>query len=54
LSRKPIPDNIYNPLLSFFSKEEICFLTLTISQSNTWNRLMKVFEFTPGNYKVSD
>jgi len=54
LARKPIPDNIYNPLLSFFSKEEICFLTLTISQSNTWNRLMKVFEFTPGNYKVSD
>ena len=54
LARKPIPDNIYNPLLNFFSKEEICFLTLTISQSNTWNRLMKTFEFTPGNYKVSD
>ncbi|GAA4886784.1 carboxymuconolactone decarboxylase family protein [Flaviramulus aquimarinus] len=54
LERKRIPDNIYNPLLSFFSKEEICFLTLAISQSNTWNRLMKVFEFTPGNYKVSD
>ena len=54
LDRKPIPDNLYNPLLKFFSKEEICFLTLTISQSNTWNRLMKVFEFTPGNYKVSD
>jgi len=54
LKRKPIPHNIYNPLLNFFSKEEICFLTLAISQSNTWNRLMKVFEFTPGNYKVSD
>ena len=54
LEHKPIPDDIYNPLLSFFSKEEICFLTLAISQSNTWNRLMKVFEFTPGNYKVSD
>lgn len=52
LDRKPIPDNIYNSLLNFFSKEEICFLTLAISQSNTWNRLMKVFEFTPGNYKV--
>ena len=54
LNRKPISDSIYSPLLSFFSKEEICFLTLTISQSNTWNRLMKVFEFTPGNYKVSE
>ena len=54
LDRKPIPDNIYNSLLSFFSKEEICYLTLAISQSNTWNRLMKAFEFTPGNYKVRD
>ena len=52
LDRKPISDSIYNSLLNFFSKEEICFLTLAISQSNTWNRLMKVFEFTPGNYKV--
>ena len=54
LERKPIPDNIYNSLLNFFSKEEICFLTLTISQSNTWNRLMKTFEFTPGNYKIRE
>ena len=54
LDRKPIPENVYNPLLNFYSKEEICFLTLAISQSNTWNRLMKVFEFTPGNYKVSE
>jgi len=53
LDHKPIPDNIYSPLLNSFSKEEICFLTLAISQSNTWNRLMKVFEFTPGNYKVN-
>ncbi len=54
LDRKPIPENVYNPLLNFYSKEEICFLTLAISQSNTWNRLMKVLEFTPGNYKVSE
>jgi alkylhydroperoxidase family enzyme len=54
LECKPMPDKIFIPLISFFSKEEICFLILTISQSNTWNRLMKVFEFTPGNYKVSD
>ena len=54
LDRKPIPDDIFNSLLDFFTKEEVCFLTLAISQSNTWNRLMKTFEFTPGNYKVSD
>jgi len=47
-----ISDEIYNPLLEFFSKEEICYLALSISQSNTWNRLMKTFGFTPGNYKV--
>nr|WP_321235744.1 carboxymuconolactone decarboxylase family protein [uncultured Psychroserpens sp.] len=53
LSRKPIPDDIYNELLNFFTKEEVCYITLAISQSNTWNRLMKTFEFTPGNYQVS-
>lgn len=50
LQRAPIPDDIYNQLLKFFTKEEICFLTLTIAQINTWNRLMKTFLFTPGNY----
>ncbi|WP_420570767.1 carboxymuconolactone decarboxylase family protein [Kordia sp.] len=50
LKRTPFPDEIYNPLLKFFSKEEICILTLTITQINSWNRLMKVFLFTPGNY----
>ena len=52
LSQKPISDAIYTPLLEFFSKEEICFLTLTIAQINTWTRLMKTFQFIPGNYKV--
>ena len=54
LNGEPISNEIYNPLLEFFSKEEICYLTLSISQSNTWNRLMKTFWFTPGNYKVSE
>ncbi len=52
LKEKPISDQLYLPLLDFFTKEEICFLTLAISQSNTWNRLMKVFRFTPGQYQV--
>lgn len=54
LERKPISDAIFNSLLEFFTKEEISFLTLAISQINTWTRLMKTFKFTPGNYKVSN
>jgi AhpD family alkylhydroperoxidase len=45
LNSSPISDSIYNPLLAFFSKEEISNLTLAIAQINTWNRLMKVFRF---------
>ncbi|WP_282081255.1 carboxymuconolactone decarboxylase family protein [Aquimarina algiphila] len=54
LSRGPIPDENYDPLLNFFSKEEISYLTLAISQINTWTRLMKTFQLTPGNYTVSN
>nr|WP_298998325.1 carboxymuconolactone decarboxylase family protein [uncultured Allomuricauda sp.] len=52
LSRGPIPEEVYDPLLAFFTKEEICYLTLAISQINTWTRLMKTFRFIPGQYKV--
>lgn len=54
LKSSPISSGLLEGLRSHFSKEEICYLTLTISQSNTWNRLMKTFEFTPGNYKISE
>ena len=53
LNRSPITSHVYNSLLDFFTKEQITYLTLAISQINTWNRLMKVFAFTPGNYKVN-
>ena len=53
LDGNPIPDAIYNPLTGHFPKSEIAFLVLAIAQINTWNRLMKVFLFTPGNYEVS-
>jgi len=53
LNSSPISNQVYNTLLDFFTKEEITYLTLAISQINTWNRLMKVFAFTPGNYKVN-
>ncbi|WP_117885338.1 carboxymuconolactone decarboxylase family protein [Aureibaculum luteum] len=54
LKSSPISQALFDELTSHFSKEEICYLTLTISQSNTWNRLMKTFEFTPGKYIVSE
>ena len=54
ITEEPLADHYYDSLLNFFSKEEICNLTLAISQINTWNRLMKVFRFTPGNYEVSE
>ncbi|WP_303317464.1 carboxymuconolactone decarboxylase family protein [Flavivirga abyssicola] len=54
INRAPIPEDVYTPLLDYFNKNEVCYLTLAITQINTWNRLMKVFLFTPGNYKVGD
>ncbi|AUP78093.1 carboxymuconolactone decarboxylase family protein [Flavivirga eckloniae] len=52
INSSPISEEDYVPLLDHFNKEEICYLSLAIAQINTWNRLMKVFRFTPGNYKV--
>ncbi|WP_298506787.1 carboxymuconolactone decarboxylase family protein [uncultured Maribacter sp.] len=53
LSNAPIQNNIYNTIETFFSKKEISFLSLAVTQINTWNRLMKTFLFTPGKYKVT-
>lgn len=50
--KAPISDSTFNNLLEYFSKEEICFLTLAISQINTWTRLMKTFKFTPGIFEI--
>jgi len=52
LNGEPVSDEVFDPLLSFFNKEEIVYLTLAIAQINTWTRLMKTFTFTPGNYQV--
>lgn len=54
LSRDPLPEIVFDELIPHFSKEEICYLTLAISQINTWTRLMKTFKFTPGNYQVKE
>lgn len=50
---EPIKEKLFTNLTHHFSKEEISHITLAIAQINTWNRLMKSFEFTPGNYKIT-
>ena len=52
INSEPIPNEIYDPMLLFFNKKEICLITLAIAQINTWNRLMKTFNTIPGNYEV--
>ena len=52
-SSVPIKERIFTNLTQHFTKEEVSHITLAIAQINTWNRLMKSFEFTPGNYKIT-
>lgn len=47
-----ISEAVFDDLQKYFSKNEICFLTLAVSQINTWTRLMKTFQFSPGNHKI--
>lgn len=54
LKRAPLSEVYIDNLNAFYSKEEICFISLAITQINTWNRLMKAFNFEPGLYKVGN
>lgn len=47
-----VSDGIFNQLKKFFSESEIVALTVAITQTNTWNRINKVFRPTPGNYET--
>lgn len=49
---KDVSDDIFDPLTTFFNTEEICNLTLAISQINTWTRLVRTFKFPAGSYQV--
>lgn len=51
-ANETISDEVFNALTKFFNRDEICHLTLAISQLNTWTKLVKTFKFTPGNYQV--
>lgn len=52
INREPFSSDVLENLQIYFTQAEICHLALSISQINTWNRLMKVFKFEAGNYKV--
>ena len=57
LTRLPAEENsdhIHDELKKYFSKEEIAYLTLAIAQINLWNRVVRSFGPTPGNYKVKE
>ncbi|PCJ24822.1 MAG: carboxymuconolactone decarboxylase [Flavobacteriales bacterium] len=45
ISSEQIDDELIDSLSNHFNKSEICYLTLAVSQINTWTRLMKTFNF---------
>ncbi|GAA4274657.1 carboxymuconolactone decarboxylase family protein [Aquimarina gracilis] len=53
IDHRSLRDSIFERLEKHFSKTEISYLSLTITQINTWNRLMKVFGFKAGYYEVA-
>ena len=52
ISHESLAEAVITTLERYFTKAEIAYLSLAITQINTWNRLMKAFKFTPGNYVV--
>ena len=45
-------ESSFKRLENHFSKTEISMISLAITQINTWNRLMRAFNFKAGLYKV--
>ena len=43
-------DHIHDELNKYYDKQEIANLTLAIVQINSWNRIVRSFGTTPGNY----
>mgnify|MGYP003576686837 FL=1 len=47
-------EDIHDELLKYFNKQEIAYLTLAVTQINSWNRITKSFGPVPGKYKVGE
>ena len=43
----------FEALHIYYSKAEISFISLAVTQINTWNRLMRSFNFRAGYFKVN-
>ena len=52
LSGREISQEVFDELSLYYTKGEIAYLSLAISQINVWTRLMKAFKFKPGNFEV--
>jgi AhpD family alkylhydroperoxidase len=53
INEENISEELYISLNKLFDTEEVCNLTLAITQINTWTRLVRTFKFTAGNYEVN-
>ncbi len=53
ISQNDIADDVFEPLTSFFSTEEICHLTLAVAQINTWTRITATIKMEAGHYEVN-
>jgi AhpD family alkylhydroperoxidase len=47
-----VTEEIYSSVKPYFSEQELIDLTLSVSTTNTWNRLNISFATTPGTYQV--
>ena len=52
ISDSPALQPLYGEMLRYFDKASIAELTLAIAQMNSWNRLMKAFDWPAGHYQV--
>ena len=47
LAQQPIEDHVFATASAHFSQRELTWLTVAISQINSWNRIAAPFRFTP-------
>ena len=51
ISRKPVPDTLYEEARRYFSEKQLVDLTLALVAINGWNRLSIAFRTVPGTYQ---
>jgi alkylhydroperoxidase family enzyme len=47
-----VPDEVYHEAKKEFSDEELIDLTLSVTTTNTWNRINLAFPVEAGTYRV--